>query len=102
MPVCQQGKTDFVIENKNGKYLGVQVKKLTVIKSGNNKYLQARLGGTNKSIYESGDFDYLALTDMNRVWMIPFEAVRGQTSISFRLDGTRKRRGYLELDKYLI
>lgn len=82
-PLVTQSRYDIVIEKDNIFYK-VQIKKATWSTTGKFKYLQARLSGKNKlthTPYKREDVDYFAFTDLERVWMFPYEEIGHQTSV---------------------
>lgn len=95
-PVMGQTKIDMVVLRK-GKLLKVQVKKLTDINVNGNKYkqvrLQGRVSGKYSREYRDDEFDYLAVTDMVDVWMIPWSKVSHLKTFTFGSKG-----GYRDWD----
>lgn len=88
-PMLTQSRYDFVAEDKEGRFLKVQVKKATWSKSGNYNYLQARISGKNKltnTPYKRGDIDEFAFTDMNDIWAAHFDEVGDLTSVCLKSD----------------
>lgn len=82
-PLLTQSRYDLVVE-KGGKFQRVQVKKATSSKTGPYEYLQARLSNRNKYSkpkYAKGEFELFAFTDMERVWLAPFDELEGCTSV---------------------
>lgn len=90
-PLVTQSRYDIVIE-KEGVFCKIQIKKATWSKSNTYKYLQARISGKNKQTntpYKKSDVDYFAFTDMQRVWLFPFDVIGHQTSVC--LDSTNPK-----------
>jgi len=82
-PFVTQSRYDLVIE-KDGVFSKIQVKKATKSKTGKYEYLQSRLSGKNKltnTPYTSKDVDYFAFTDMEKLWLAPFNEIGHQTSV---------------------
>lgn len=82
-PMQTQSRADFLIF-KDGQALKVQCKKATWSKAGNYNYLQTRLSSRNKDsqpLYQEGDFDLLVVTDLEKIWVIPYQEVKGLTSL---------------------
>ncbi len=82
-PLMTQSRYDLVIDD-DGAFSRIQVKKATESKTGAHKYLQARLSSRNKNSkprYISGEFDFFAFTDMERIWIAPFDELEGYTSV---------------------
>lgn len=82
-PLMTQSRYDIAVE-KDGKFATVQVKKATGSNNGTFTYLQARLSSRNKNSrpkYETGEFDFFAFTDMDRIWLAPFDELEGYTSV---------------------
>lgn len=83
-PVMTQSKIDL-IAMKEHQLFKIQVKKATWSKAGPYAYLQSRLHGKskrdNKKRYTADDVDYFAVTDNQRVWLIPYEDIGHQTSV---------------------
>lgn len=82
-PHAPQSRADFVV-SKGTKTLTVQCKKATWSKAGPYEYLQARLSSRNKESrpkYEEGDFDLIAFTDMNSIWLTEFSQIKDMTSV---------------------
>ena len=95
-PIMTQSSADMVVLRK-GKPLTVQVKKLTPIVCSGNHYLQARLQGRANNDgwcreYTDDAFDYVALTDMKDVWMVPWEKVWDKKTVT--IGGSGSHRGY--------
>ncbi len=87
-PFATQSRYDFIME-ADGVCYKVQVKKASWSKTGPYKYLQARISGKNGMAYTPytpHDVDYFAFTDMNRVWLFPYDEIGHQTSVC--LDST--------------
>lgn len=91
-PVMSQSTVDLVVI-RQGVALKVQVKKLTEVTVGTSNFMQARLQGSMNGKYlreyDRNSFDYLALTDMKDIWMVPWELVYSHKSISI---GSGKRK----------
>lgn len=90
-PFITQSRYDLVAE-KNGVFQKIQVKKATSSTTGNFQYLQARLSGKNKitnTPYKAEDVDVFAFTDMDRIWIAPYEEIGHQTSVC--LDSTNPK-----------
>ena len=104
-PLMTQSRYDIVIE-KNGQFQTVQVKKATASKTGEFTYLQARLSSRNKNSrpkYETGEFDLFAFTDMNDVWIAPFEHLKYNTSVCLSSTNPKyKPQTKYEAKKWLI
>jgi len=82
-PLITQSRCDLVVE-KDGSFAKVQIKKATWSKTGNYQYLQARVIGKNKltnTPYQSKDVDVFIFTDLERIWIVPFEEIEGFTSV---------------------
>lgn len=82
-PLITQSRYDLVIE-KDGLFQKVQVKKATYSLTGTYRYLQARLSGKNKQTntpYQAKDVDLFAFTDMQSLWIAPFNEVGHLTSV---------------------
>ena len=82
-PQGTQTRYDFAIE-KGGVFDRIQVKKATWSTNPWYKYLQARISSRNKGCsqkYTEGEFEYFAFTDLERVWLFPFEVIGHQTSV---------------------
>jgi hypothetical protein len=91
-PTVTQSKCDLVIE-MDGVFKKVQVKKATKGHAGDHRFIQIRLGGCGRQEYVDGDFDLLAMVYEERLWLFPWEFVKGNTSMSFSIfDGQRPRR----------
>lgn len=102
-PMMTQSSADMIVLRK-GKPLRVQVKKLTPITVGKQSYLQARLSGRANASgwsrdYDEDSFDYVALTDLKDVWVVPWVNVWKNTSIT--IGGSGKRRGY-DIDRFKL
>ncbi len=83
-PMITQSRYDFVAEDKEGRFIKVQVKKASWSKTGNYKYLQARISGKNKltnTPYKAGDVDEFAFTDLTNIWAAHFKEVGHLTSV---------------------
>jgi hypothetical protein len=88
-PLMTQSRYDLVAEDCEGRFLKIQVKKASWSKTGNYKYLQARITGKNKQTntpYKASDIDEFAFTDMRRIWFAHFKEVGRLTSVC--LDST--------------
>lgn len=48
-------------------------------------FIQIRLGGCGRMLYKKGDFDVLAMVYEGRIWMLPYEFVEDNTSMSFSI-----------------
>lgn len=84
-----QSRYDLVAEDKEGRFLKIQIKKASWSKTGNFQYLQARISGKNKltnTPYKAKDVDEFAFTDMKRIWFAHFQEVGHLTSVC--LDST--------------
>lgn len=83
-PLMTQSKADF-LALKDSKVFKVQVKKASWSTTHSFQYLQARIHGKSKrdpsKFYTKEDVDLFAITDNNRVWLIPFEEIGHQTSV---------------------
>jgi hypothetical protein len=82
-PMMAQSRYDLVIE-KDGEFTRLQVKKATLSKAGPYSYLQARISSRNKGskpLYVKGEFDLFAFTDMDKIWLAPFEELQEHTSV---------------------
>jgi hypothetical protein len=91
-PMLTQSRYDFVAEDKEGRFIKVQVKKASWSKTGPYKYLQVRITGKNKQTntpYKKGDVDEFAFTDLNRIWAARFNEVGNLTSVC--LDSTNPK-----------
>lgn len=96
-PVMGQTKIDLVVMRK-GKLLKIQVKKATEQSSKGYKFKQVRLQGVMSGHYQreylEDEFDYLAITDMKDVWMIPWPKVSHLKSFSFGSNAKTSRRDW--------
>lgn len=82
-PFMTQSRYDLVIE-EGDRFYKVQVKKASWSRSGNFKYLQARITGKNlltNTPYTVKDLDIFAFTDMDRIWLARFDEIEGMTSV---------------------
>ena len=83
-PLMTQSKADF-LALKNGIVYKIQVKKASWSTTHQYKYLQARIHGKSKrnpdKFYTKDDVDLFAITDNERLWLIPFEEIGHQTSV---------------------
>lgn len=87
-PHGTQSRYDLVIEEM-GLFQRVQVKKASWSTTHQFKYLQARISSRNKNSrpkYGPGEFELFAFTDLERVWLAPYEEIGHQTSVC--LDST--------------
>lgn len=99
-PVTTQSRCDFVaytpdIHIGGETYLPqepvkVQVKKATWNKVGKSKYLQVRIHNGKTTHYARGDWDFLAITDMDRVWMLDWDTVQNLNLSCIHLDKISK------------
>lgn len=83
-PMITQSRYDFVAEDKEGRFIKVQVKKATWSTTGKYKYLQARIIGKNKQTntpYKLGDVDEFAFTDLKDIWAAHYNEVGEFTSV---------------------
>lgn len=103
-PVMGQTKIDMVVMRK-GKLLKVQFKKITECNNKGYTYRQVRLQGAVSSGYQreyaEDEFDYLAITDLLDVWMIPWAKVSHLKSFTFGTGQKSKRRDW-EVNDYKI
>lgn len=83
-PFITQSKCDLVVE-MDGVLKKVQVKKATKSFAQGHPFIQIRLDGKDRSKYADGDFDILAMVYENRLWLFPWEFVKGKTSMSFSI-----------------
>jgi hypothetical protein len=94
------GRADFVVTKDHEKFEKVQVKKVSwaAPTSGvsQREYLHAHLHSTSyqqgkggKLRYIKGDFDVLAVTDGNRIWLIPFEKLPSTSTVCLDIRGPR-------------
>jgi hypothetical protein len=91
-PTLTQSKCDLVVEIDGG-FKKVQVKKATKSEARGHQFIQVRLGGCGRQEYVDGDFDLLAMVYEERLWLFPWEFVKGNKSMSFSIfDGQRPRR----------
>lgn len=83
-PLMTQTRYDFAVE-KSGEFKRVQVKKATWSANPWHNYLQARISSRNKGSkpkYVEGEFEEYAFTDDDgRLWIIPFDVLKGLTSV---------------------
>lgn len=81
-PMLTQSRCDLVGE-KDGKFFKIQVKRATQSKTGEFKYLQARLKSRNKygKSYTKEEVDYFAFVFEGQIWLAPFEDLAGYTSV---------------------
>lgn len=92
LPCLTQAKADLVVEI-DGVLKKVQVKKATYAEINGNPFIQIRLGGCGRGEYREGDFDLLAMVFEGRLWLLPWELVKGHKSMSFAVfPGQRPRR----------
>lgn len=93
-PMHSQSRADFLI-HKDGEYKKIQVKKATWSQTGPYKYLQSRVSTRNKGskpLYEEGDFDFIVFVeDEGRMWIMPFEVIKGMTSVCLASTNTEPR-----------
>jgi hypothetical protein len=90
-PHGTQARYDLATDTA-GVFQRIQVKKATWSTTHNFQYLQARISSRNKNSrpkYEAGEFEAFAFTDLNRVWVIPFDVIGHQTSVC--LDSTNPK-----------
>lgn len=84
-PFMTQSKADLIAEDTFGNLIKIQVKTATKSSAKGNEFIQIRLGGCGRTKYIEGDFDILAMTYQGRIWMLPWEIVKGNTSMSFSI-----------------
>lgn len=91
-PVMTQSAVDF-IALMDGEFKRVQVKTGS---HPNPKYphlIQVRLGGSGRQSYTADAFDYLAVVNGERMWVIPTSAVDiTQSTICFSMDNVSGRK----------
>ncbi|UFK26401.1 hypothetical protein ZK1_40 [Klebsiella phage vB_KpnP_ZK1] len=102
-PMMTQSSADMIVL-RDGKALKVQVKKLTDIKVGDLMYQQVRIQGRTNNTgwcreYSEDAFDYLAITNLKDVWMIPWRKVWCLKSLT--IGGSGRRRGW-DVDEYKL
>lgn len=83
-PAMTQSKCDLVVEIE-GTLKKVQVKKATKSYANGHPFIQIRLDGKDRSKYVDGDFDVLAMVYEERIWLFPWEFVKGKSSMSFSI-----------------
>lgn len=82
-PSVAQNRADFGITNEDTHFKTIQVKSARWESRGDNEYLRVRLKKPSRGSreYVAGDFDYLAATDGDRIWIIPFDALPSRASL---------------------
>ena len=101
LPAVPQSRADFVFANVIGELLRAQVKKATWVRSGPHRYLQCRVQRPSRPPYLPSDWDFLFITDLERIWEFPFQAVENMTSLYLGTDNPNPRkskRGYAPED----
>lgn len=83
-PTMTQSKCDLVAEI-DGSLKKVQVKKATKSSANGHPFIQVRLANAAGGKYVDGDFDLLAMAYEGRMWLFPWEVVKGKTSMSFSI-----------------
>ena len=83
-PIHSQSRCDFIVSRYPDVWK-IQVKKATWSKTGNHRYLQARLSTRNKNSrpkYTKEDFDYVVFVEESgMMWMASFREIEGMTSV---------------------
>lgn len=89
LPLCGASRADLIYDDGEN-IVKVQVKTATWSKAGDVNYLQCRLKNRNlySNMYRDGDFDKIVFVDGDRLWIAPWEEVKGKTSIC--LDSNRE------------
>lgn len=104
-PLKTQSKYDIAIEN-SGRVEKIQIKKATWSLAGSHKYLQARLSKCKKKdgfSYQKEEVDFFIFTDLETVWKVPYEDIKGMTSVCLG-SSNPKYRTYTKYDasKWII
>lgn len=89
-PLFTATKCDFIIV-KDSETLKIQVKKATWEVRGNYNYLAGKVHRRKRGDreYTEDDFDFIVfIDDTDRMWMLPFTEVEGQSSVY--LDSTNR------------
>lgn len=84
-PFMTQSKADMVIEDHKGTFYKIQVKTATLSSANGNEFIQIRLGGCDRTEYQEGDFDLLAMVYNDRMWLFPWSFVANKKSMSFSI-----------------
>ena len=97
---------DFLVDFDDGKgWQKVQVKTAYVNKQGDLEYLQFHNGTVPKSgefvQYELGAYDIMAAVYEDKIWLFPFEILKGRSWTTHRIDGfERKHKNRINWDEY--
>lgn len=91
MPLATQSKVDMILVTGK-EVLKVQVKKATKSSANGFPFIQIRLGGCGRMLYKKGDFDVLVMVYEGRIWVLPYEFVEDNTSMSFSIFTDKPRR----------